>query len=47
MNDIERKSKDDAKRYSYRISVPAADLDKALDPEVWPLKVNVCEYIFF
>ena len=45
--DIQRKSKDDSAVHSYRISVPAADLEKALMPEIWPLRVKVREYIYY
>ena len=47
MNDIVKKSKDDAPLNSYKISVPAADLSKALDASVWPLRVKVREYIYY
>ena len=33
-NDIEKKSKPEASLCSYRISIPAALLDKALDPSI-------------
>ena len=45
--DIEKKSKDEAPRNSYRISVPAPDLQRALDPGIWPLRVKVREYIYY
>ena len=32
---------------SYRISVKAEDLSKALDPSVWPLRVKVREFIHY
>ena len=44
---ITKKSKDDAPLNSYRISVKAEDLDKALDPSVWPLRVKVREFIHY
>ena len=47
VNDIVKKSKDDAPLNSYKISVPAQDLTKALDPSVWPLRVKVREYIYY
>ena len=47
VNDIVKKSKDDAPLNSYKISVPAADLSKALDASVWPLRVKVREYIYY
>ena len=46
-SDVERKSKDGAPRNSYRISVPATDLLKALDPSIWPLRVKAREYIYY
>ena len=46
-NDIEKKSHEMAKRSSYRISVPTAFLDKALDPDVWPLGVKVRKFIHY
>ena len=46
-NDIERKSKEGAPLNSYRISVPAADLQKALNPSIWPMRVKVREYIYY
>ena len=45
--DIQKKSKEDAPLNSYKISVPAADLQKALNPEIWPLRVKVREYIYY
>ena len=45
--DIEKKSKDGTPLNSYRISVPAADLQKALDPQIWALRVKVREYIYY
>ena len=45
--DILKKSKDDAPLNSYKISVPAADLQKALNPEIWPMRVKVREYIYY
>ena len=32
---------------SFKISVPAEDLEKALDPTVWPLRVRVREFIHY
>ena len=43
----QKKSKDEAYLCSYRISVPAADLQKALDPALWPLRVKVREFIHY
>ena len=34
--DVQQKSKEDANLKSFKISVPAADLEKALDPKIWP-----------
>ena len=45
--DIVKKSKEGSFLNSYRISVPAADLQKALSPEIWPLRVKVREYIYY
>ena len=45
--DILKKSKDEAPLNSYKISVQASDLQKALNPEIWPLRVKVREYIYY
>ena len=45
--DIEKKSNAEAKLCSYRISVPAPLLEKALDPGIWPLRVKVREFIHY
>ena len=45
--DVLKKSKDDASLNSYKISVPASDLQKALNPDIWPLRVKVREYIYY
>ena len=45
--DIQRKSKDDSAVHSYKISVPAADLEKALCPDIWPMRVKVREYVYY
>ena len=45
--DIEKKSRPEAYLTSYRISVQASDLSKALDPAIWPLRVKVREYIHY
>ena len=45
--DIMRKSKEGAALLSFKISVPAQDLQKALDPAIWPLRVKVREYIYY
>ena len=47
ISDIEKKSKDEAYLCSYRISVPATDLDKALDPAIWPLRVKVRDFVHY
>ena len=46
-SDIIKKSKEEAYLCSYKISVPAADLAKALDPAIWPLRVKVREFIHY
>ena len=45
--DIEKKSREEAYLCSYRISVPASDLQKALDPSIWPLRVKVREFVHY
>ena len=45
--DVEKKSKNDAPRNSYKISVAATDLKKALDPSIWPIRVKAREYIYY
>ena len=45
--DIKKMSKDDASLNSYKIGVPASDLQKALNPEIWPRRVKVREYIYY
>ena len=45
--DIALMSKGNPSVVSYRISVKAEDLQKALDPTVWPLRVRVREYIHY
>ena len=45
--DVEKKSKEEAYLCSYRISVPAGDLQKALDPAIWPLRVKVREFVHY
>ena len=47
VEDIELKSRDNTHVSSYRISVPAEDLSKAMDPTLWPLRVKVREYIYY
>ena len=45
--DIEKNSRDEAYLCSYRISVHASDLQKALDPSIWPLRVKVREFVHY
>ena len=45
--DIIKKSKPEAALNSYKISVKAEDLQRALDPSIWPLRVKVREYIYY
>ena len=45
--DIVKKSKPEAALNSYKISVKAEDLQRALDPSIWPLRVKVREYIYY
>ena len=45
--DIVVKSREEAFLKSYKISVKAEDLQKALDPSVWPLRVKVREFIHY
>ena len=45
--DIEKKSKEGSYLDSYKVSVPADDLTKALNPEIWPLRVKVREFIHY
>ena len=44
---IEMKSKPPATLKSYRISVKAEDLQKALNPAIWPMRVKVREYVYY
>ena len=44
---VVKKSKEGAALLSYKISVRAEDLSKALDPSIWPLRVKVKEYIYY
>ena len=46
-NDIEKKSKNEAFLVSYKIRVKAEDLQKALNPAIWPLRVKVREYVYY
>ena len=43
-NDVEKKSITEARLCTYRISIPAQDFNKSLQPEIWPMRVKVCEY---
>ena len=45
--DVEKKSKAEAFLVSYGIRLKAEDLEKALDPRVWPMRVKVREYIHY
>ena len=45
--DILKKSKDGSSLNSYKISVKAEDLQRALDPAIWPMRVKVREYIYY
>ena len=45
--DIEKKSREGSYLLSYRISIPAKDLAKALNPEIWPIRVRVREFIHY
>ena len=45
--DIMKKSKEGAALLSFKVSVRAEDLQKALDPTVWPMRVKVREYVYY
>ena len=45
--DILKKSKPESALHSYKISVKAEDLQKALDPSIWPMRVKVRECIYY
>ena len=47
VEDIMLKSREEAYLKSYKISVKAEDLQRALDPSVWPLRVKVREFIHY
>ena len=47
MDNIVLMSKGNPGVVSYKISVQAGDLSKALDPSVWPLRVKVREFIHY
>ena len=46
-DDIVQKSREESFLKSYKISVKAEDLQKALDPAIWPLRVKVREFIHY
>ena len=41
------KSKPEAFLKSYKICVKVEDLQKALDPSIWPMRVKVREYVYY
>ena len=45
--DVVKKSREGSGLNSYKISVKAEDLQKALDPSIWPMRVKVREYIYY
>ena len=45
--DIEKKSREEAFLMSYKINVPGDQLTKALNPDIWPLRVKVREFIHY
>ena len=45
--DVQKKSRAEANLVSYKISVKAEDLQMALDPSVWPLRVKVRDFIHY
>ena len=45
--DVVKKSKEGAALLSFKISVRAEDLQKALHPTTWPIRVKVREYIYY
>ena len=47
VKDVLKKSKPGSGLNSYKISVKAEDLQKALDPCIWPMRVKVREYIYY
>ena len=47
LKDIVKKSKPEAGLNSYKISVKSEDLQKALNPNIWPIRVKVREYIYY
>ena len=47
VKDVILKSKPEAFLKSFKISVKAEDLQKALDPSIWPLRVKVREFIYY
>ena len=47
LKDVQLKSKETANFRSFKVSVPAEDLEKALDPNIWPLRVKVREWVYY
>ena len=47
VRDVVKKSKPEAGLNSFKISVKAQDLQKALNPAIWPMRVKVREYIYY
>ena len=45
--DIEEKTREGANVKSFKISVKAEYVEKALKPETWPLRVKVREWVYF
>ena len=45
--DIEEKTREGSNVKSYKISIKAEFLEKALKPETWPLRVKVREWVYF
>ena len=45
--DVQKKSRPEANLMSFKISVKAEDLQVALNPSVWPLRVKVREFIHY
>ena len=46
MYNVQLKSKE-SYLHSFKVSVPASDIDKALDPGIWPLRVKVREWVYY
>ena len=45
--DVVKKSKEGSALLSFKVSVRAEDLQLALNPQIWPLRVKVREYIYY